>query len=362
MLDKGTKNLSAEQIAEYFDSIGGAISFSAGRNTINGSVSVLKEDFAQAATILAECLLGSTFPEDKFQQMKALMLGAIQRRAAEPRAELMEAFADSLPATTPYNVVTGGKQETVEPLQPADLARFHKQLLHGKNVVVSVFGDIDPEESVELVRARFSAIPATTIPTANFARDNQIAKNIITHKATGKEAGMVLLAYPAPSIFEKEDFAALDVLCSIMAGYRYGGNSWLFTELRGEGLVYSVHGTLLTGPAPGYLVFIAQTAPDKVNEIAGRFQKNMARARAGDITEEEFRIAKEMMIAANAQDNTTAGEQATVTALNELYGLGHDYDKAFANRVNAVTLEDVKAAAKKYFSTPYVQVTTSNVE
>ncbi len=363
MLDKGTDKMTAEQIAEYFDSIGGSISFSAGRNTINGSVSVLREDFAQATTVLSGCMLAPTFPEDKFQQMKTLMLGAIERRATEPQAEMMEVFADALPATTPYNVISGGKKETVEPLKPSDLAAFYKELLVGDNVIVAIFGDIRQEEAVELARARFSAIPKreADTKTIRFQRDNQLAKNISKFKHTQKEAGMVLQAYAIPSIFDKEDFAALDVLCSVMAGYRYGGGSWLFKELRGEGLVYGVHGTLLTGPAPGYLVFIAQTGPDKVGEVAKRFQQNIARAVKGEITEEEFNIAQQMMISANAQENTTAGEQATLAALNELYGLGYDYDKTFAQRVQNVTLKDVKAAAKKYF-THYVEVITSNQE
>ena len=361
MLDKGTKKMTAEQIAEFFDSVGGGISFTAGRNTLCGSVSVLKEDFEKGTSILADCILSPTFPEDKFQQMKTLMLGAIERRAGDPRAELMEVFADALPESTPYGIVSGGKKETVEPLKTTDLARSYKELLTGENIVISIFGDINQEEALELIREQFAAIPKTNVGTKKitFDRGNSVPENIITHKTTQKEAGMALRAYPVSSIFEKEDYAALDVLCSIMAGYRYGGASWLFDELRGEGLVYAVHGTVLTGPAPGYLVFLAQTSPDKVEEVLRRFQKNVDRAISGNISEEEFLTAKEMMIAANAQENTTAGDQATLSAVNELYGLGYDYDKSFAERVEKVTLDDVKAVAKKYFGN-YVQVTTSN--
>ena len=55
MLDKGTAEHSARQIAEYFDSIGGQLSMSAGRNTIFGSATVLPGDVvlgtAQSAVI-----------------------------------------------------------------------------------------------------------------------------------------------------------------------------------------------------------------------------------------------------------------------------------------------------------------------
>ncbi|MEK6238877.1 MAG: hypothetical protein N2C14_29530, partial [Planctomycetales bacterium] len=55
---------------------------------------------------------------------------------------------------------------------------------------------------------------------------------------------------------------------------------------------------------------------------------------------------------------TTIGEQAQKAALDELYDLGYDYDDSFDARVEAVTLKDVVAVARKYL-TKYVLVTSS---
>ena len=57
-----------------------------------------------------------------------------------------------------------------------------------------------------------------------------------------------------------------------------------------------------------------------------------------------------MVIALHAQENTTIAEQARQAALDELYGLGYDYDKTFDARIEAVKLEDVVRVAKKYFN------------
>ena len=40
--------------------------------------------------------------------------------------------------------------------------------------------------------------------------------------------------------------------------------------------------------------------------------------------------------------------QARLAALDELYGLGYDYDKTFEERIEAVTPDDVTAVARKY--------------
>jgi zinc protease len=66
LLDKGTPTRSAQQIAEYFDSIGGQLSMRRGRNTVYGSATVLRDDFEQALEVFAECLLRPTFPDDEF--------------------------------------------------------------------------------------------------------------------------------------------------------------------------------------------------------------------------------------------------------------------------------------------------------
>jgi zinc protease len=128
--------------------------------------------------------------------------------------------------------------------------------------------------------------------------------------------------------------------------------------LRGEGLVYFVHAMPLTGPVPGFFEIIAQTRPDKLDEVIGRIEKNVQRAKDGRIDEDEFQTAVQRVIALHAQENTTIGEQAMQAALDELYGLGYDYHKSFDARIKAVTRKDAIAVAKKYFGN-HVLVTSS---
>ena len=366
MLDKGTATRSAEEISEYFDSIGGLIGFDSGRYTFSGSVFVLKEDLPQATEILADCLKNPAFPEEKFQQIKQLTLGAIASRKGSPQAELMELFADNLPETTKYGIVLGGKQETIEPLTAEALKAHYLSTLVPKHMVLAIYGDVDEAEALALAKKHFGDIPeapnaaeAKPITAEMFDFSNALPEPVVKHKTTQKEAGMVLIAYPAPSIFNKEEFAAMKVLNAIMAGCGFPGG-WLHEELRGEGRVYSVHGLMLTGSAPGYYMMVAQTSPDKVDEVVSRLRKNVEKAKAGQFTEEEFRIAKEMLIAMHAQTGTTIGDLASTQALDELYGFGYDDDKNFDARYEAVTMEQVKAVAKKYLSQNSIQVTTSN--
>jgi len=359
MLDKGTKEHSAQQIADYFDSIGGRLSMSAGRSTIYGSATTLKGDFPQAAALFAECFTRPTFPQDQFEKQKTLALGAIARRADNPHQEAFELFYDSLPKSSPYHLVQGGKVETIKALTADDLRAYHARYFVPGNMLVAVFGDVDPEAALALVKQHFGRLkPAPDFKPIDLDRPNTIPQPVVRHKQTGKPTGMIVLGYPGPSLVDKEDYPAVVLLDAIMSGYSYPGG-WLHNELRGEGLVYFVHAFQITGPAPGYFVVLAQTDPEKIDEAVDRIQRSVSRAKAGEITEDEFHTAQQMVIALHAQENTTIGAQAQQAALDELYGLGYDYDKTFDARIQAVTLDDVVRVARKYLGGNHVLVTTS---
>ena len=359
MLDQGSQHYTALEIAEYFDSIGGQFGVVTGRNTIYASAQVLPQDTVKAMSVLSDCFLRPEFADGPFQRQKQLALGAVARRQTNPQAELFEFFADSLPNSTPYHLTQGGKQQSLERLTPEDLRAFHSRFFVPENIVVSVFGDIESGKALQLVNEQFGELTDTQPFTAPVWDDHlRFTENIVRHKKTQKPAGMVIVAYPTISLNETKDYMSLMVLDTLMSGYGYPGG-WLHEDLRKERqLVYGVHAIQLLGPKPGFFLVIAQTSPDQVGVTVERILVNMERARQGNITTDEVQKAKDLVVAQHAMNNITAGSQAQVAALDELYGLGYNHDADFNKRLNSVTLEDVKDVARRYF-THYVVTTTA---
>ena len=156
----GTAKHSAQQIADYFDSIGGQLSMGAGRFTVFGSATTLRKNFPGAAALFAECFTRATFPDDEYAKVQQLALGAIARRAADPQQEISELFCDTLPASSPYHIVQGGKADTVRKLTANDLRAFHAKYFVPNNMIVTVFGDIDEEKALALVKKEFGGLKA----------------------------------------------------------------------------------------------------------------------------------------------------------------------------------------------------------
>jgi len=362
MLDQGVKDKTADEIAEYFDSIGGQFGMSAGRNSLFGSITTLADDFPKASALFSECVTRPTFPDEQFKKMQQLQLAGIAQRGANPQQEIFEAFSDSLPKTTPYHLVQGGKAATVEKLTVADCKKFHATYFVPQNMIVTVFGNIDPKAALALVKEQYGHLkPAADFKPIPVNRDNALPESIIKHKTTAKPTGMVLVGYPIGSIYDKADSAAITLLDTIMSGYSYPGG-WLHKDLREDGkLVYYVHGMAMTGPAPGYFAILSQTDPDSVAEVVKRIEQNVQKAKAGNIQLDELELARSMVLALHAQDNTTISSQAQEAALNELYGLGYDYEKSYEARIQAVKLDDVIRVARKYLDKS-VLVTSSPAE
>jgi zinc protease len=358
MLDQGTARHSADEIAQYFDAVGGKLGIAAGRNTIYGSATVLRDDFPKAAALFAECFTQPTFPDDRFQKAKQLSLGEIARRNDDPHKEIFEFFADNLPEGSPYHVVEGGTAASVGRLTAADLRAYYARYFAPQNMVVTVFGDVDPAAALAIVRQNFAVLRRSAdLPPVDFHRPNALGGKIVRNKKIGKPTAMILLGYPGPSIFDRQDYAAMTLLDAITSGYSYP-SGWLHTELRGEGLVYFVHAFQMTGPAPGYFLIFSQTQPEKLAEVVQRIQRIMQRAKDGKIEPAEFRLSQQMVTAMHAQENTTIAEQARQAALDELYGLGYDYNRHFDERIADVKLEDVVRVANKYLN-DYLLTTSS---
>jgi len=149
---------------------------------------------------------------------------------------------------------------------------------------------------------------------------------------------------------------------TMTSGYGYP-TGYLFDVLRGEGLVYVVHAFDLAGrneKLPGTFIAYAGCDPNNVNRVVDAILENIARCQGTDqdMQKDWFERSKELITTGDAMDNETPAQQAQTAALDELYGLGYDYHSHFAERINAVTINQVREAARSKLTSCVVTVST----
>ncbi len=361
---RGTTSRSAEEIAAFFDSRGGSISGQSGNNTIYYTASVLKDDMAKAAEVFADVVLNPSFPKDELERLRPRVLNAIDQINDQWRSELTVFFRKRFFEKSPYGLVRIGRTESVKALSPADLKAHHETYVTAPNGVVAVFGDIDLAQAERVVREAFGEMPRASAPELNLAREEAVSKDRLFVKTSKQPAvAGIMLGFRGTTYANVNKRFPIETLDCIMSGASLP-SGWLHHELR-EGtrdLVYEVHAINFVGLAPGYFGIYAGCQPEKVGEVYRIIREQCAKAVQGHITQEELDTAKGVMMTTEQLQSRTNAEMATRAALDELYGLGYDAHTKFEERVNAVTLDDVKRAADELLTHAVITVVTPKPE
>ena len=125
--------------------------------------------------------------------------------------------------------------------------------------------------------------------------------------------------------------------------------SRLFLRIREKlGLAYYVGAQNFAGLVPGYFAFYAGTEPAKAAQVEAELLNEAGLLRTEGLTAEELKRAKAKIIGQKKISRQDLGNLASLTALDELYGLGYQRTELDDAKYEAVTLEQTKAAAQKY--------------
>jgi len=360
MLMKGTKDHSADEIAHILDAMGAEMSAASGRNTIYLSARCLAGDFRKTFDLAAECLLRPTFPKIQIERLRAMTLAQLAHLADTPQGEAGLYFNRTFFKDSPYRFPTLGSKDVIQDLTRKDLIAWHQKYVSAGNLVVAVFGGIDLVKSARHVAETVQDLPAR--PDLTFPRDLSARKTAgreVYIKTTQKDSAIVYVAYPGTDIYNVRDRFAIDLLDTVVSGYRMP-SGWLHSELRGKGLVYEVHAWSLAGLRPGYITAMAVCQPEKVPEVVGIIEKAMARATKESYTAAQLGPARATVITAKELGRETVDGWAFEAAVDEALGLGYGFAREELDRIRQVQPADVGRVARLYLTQPVIVIVTGD--
>ena len=346
VLLKGTETRSAEQIAEGIESIGGAIGAESGNNSFCVSVKVMQPDLGAGLELLADVLRHPIFPEKAIAREKEAQLAAIKAEEEEPTSLARNLMRRTLYAGHPYGLRSSGSPETVGALDREQLQAFHRQFVAGRNGVLAIFGAVKAEEVRELVEKAFAELPTGEIALENPPQPAPLTAPQSVEGFKQKEQAIVMAGFRGLDLFSPERYTLelIEEACSDL-GSRF------FVRIREKlGLAYFVGASQVTGLVPGPFVFYLGTDPAKVEAVKAEFLDEIRALATDGLTPEELSRAKEKLLGREALRNQSNDTFAHACALDELYGLGFDAHTRLREHVEAVTLEQVRALARKIFA------------
>lgn len=351
---KGTKTRTAEQIANQIEAVGGSIGSEAGNNSCSVSLHVTKPDLKLGIDLLSDVLLNATMPEQAVAREKEVQMAGLKEEDEQPATVARNILRAALFGDHPYALRANGSPDSVPRLTQKDLLDFRDRYLVAKNGVISVFGDVKAAEVKQILEQTLHGMKpgALALTDAHPAAPLRQMTNVESQKE--KAQGVIMVGYRGVDIFSK-DRHALELIdeASSDLGSRF------FIRIREQmGLAYYVGATQMQGLVPGLFAFYLGTDPQKIEPVKTALLDEIRKVASDGLTSEELMRAKKKMIGQQQianQSNDAFGYQC---ALDELYGLGFNHYKSLERDVGAVTMDEIKRVAGKYFrEQPYVLAT-----
>ena len=350
LLTKGTRSRTKGDIAATIENLGGSLDSGSGRNTYYVSLSVLKDDADIGLELLADVLQNPSFPEEEIEKQKTDTLLAIRRLDESWENEVARVFRKHYYKHHPYKNDIIGTEEAISNMSRTDIMNFYQQMVMPNNAVLSVFGDMDPDKMATEVMSALGkwkkskvTEPVISKITAPLARSERIEKK------TDKVSAAIYLGTNGITL-EDPERPTLDVIDAVVSGIGYP-SGWLHEALRGgnRSLVYVVHAFPSAGIDGGHFAIITQTTMANYEKVVEIILAKLKKIQQQPLTREELSAAKNMVVTMHEMSLETNGAQARSAAVNEVLGLGYDWDNRYPKLVEQVSAEDVLKLARKLF-------------
>lgn len=358
LLTKGTATRSKLEIAQIIEDLGGSINSGAGQDTIVVSASVLKEHFDKALEVLADVVLHPAFPDMEIEKQRKDTLLAIEKLDEEWSTEVTRLFERHYYRNHPYRNDIIGTKESISGLSRQDIVKFYNSVIAPNNSVLAVFGDIDPASVVSRVTQKFQDFQPSILELPLIEQETQnITMDEAFETTNEKTSAAILVGYNGLTINDP-DVPTVQVLDAVTSGIWYP-SGWLHDALRGgdQSLVYYVHAYPVFGVDAGYFGVMTQVSPVNYDKALQIVFEQINRTTQKELDPQTLYLGKKMCKTIHELRLETNGAQASSAAINELMGLGFDYDARYPELIEKVTAQDTLRVAKKLFSNHLVVAT-----
>jgi len=349
LLRNGTKSRTSAQIAEELDFIGARLAVDGGDDFATVSLTVLKKDLGPALELLQDILLTPIFPAAEVSRKVNQFKAALASAEDEPKVVASRAFLKDLYGPFPYSHPVMGTPQGLTAISRQDLIEFHRRFYRPNNTVLSVVGDLTPDEAQQWVTKIFGAWAAAPLPAAKLPAIpplNQRQEVLIDKDIT--QANIILgnlgIARKNP------DFYALQVMNYILGGG--GFVSRLMDDIRvNRGLAYSVYSSFDPGLEPGPFIVVLETKNATAGEAITQVVEQIRRIKTQPVTPEELKNAKSYLIGSFPRKMDSIAKRAWLLGYVEVYGLGLDYPWRYSEFIEHLTPADIQKVAEKYLQT-----------
>lgn len=366
MMFKETKNLANGEFSELVAARGGRENAFTSTDYTAYFQQWSADNVEESFRLEAERMQNLVISEEEFAKEINVVLEERRLRTDDnPQALASEAARAVAYQTSPYRQPVIGWEADIQQMTAADLRAWYERWYGPNNAIVVVVGDVDPQAVLALARKHFGAIPARAIepPRARPEVPQRGTKRIafssdkarVPYLVMGFKAPVLLQAVNGDGVEDWEIYA-LEVLAETLDG---DDSARLQQNLvRGRELASHIDAGFSPTSMLPTLFYFSAVPRDGVSlaDLETAVLGEIDALQSHPPTPAELERIKAQVVSANVFELDSMQHQAIVIGSLAAVGLDWRLKDSYVDKIKAVTAEQVRAVAAKYFKSETLTV------
>ncbi len=356
----GKEALTRQQISDRFDRLRAQVGFGASGQTLNVSITTVREHLPAVVALVGQLLRQPSFPPEALDEARRQALTGIERQKKEPDALVAQAL-DRLANPYPrgdlrYSSSFDEAEADLRAVTVAQLRDFQRRFYSAANADFAAVGDFDTAAVQQALAAAFgdwkqpaagprayTRVPRPLVALPSPAPRLQLA-------TADKPNASFQAVLPLPLNDTHPDYPAL-LLANHMFGAASTGRLWLRIREK-DGLSYGVGSGVRWSQTDLHSRWVAggSFAPQNLARMEAAWKEELARSLAEGFTQAELDEARTALLnfrrLGRAQDEAVAAIALGNLRLGRRFAVSQGVD----DRLAALTLAEVNAAWRQYIA------------
>ena len=340
MLFRGTPRYGSTEIDQLFDGMGAELNAGTDKEGTTVYARMLDQHLPVAFDVMADMVWRPAFND--VDPERQVVLEEIAMYEDDPQDIVFDVLGRAVYGEHPLGRPIIGRAPVIRDTPVEEIAAFHARRYRPGSIVIAAAGSVDHDQIVELATATLELRDVDPAPPLLPAPDAPRSTLQFQRKDT-EQVHVCLGAIGLPRHDDRR--FALRVLDAIFGGL---SSSRLFQAVREErGLAYSVYSFTAQFIDTGEIGLYVGTRPDNLAAAMEIVAAELDRLRSEGVTAEELKRARENVKARIVLGLESAGARMSRLGASVLYGLPLlEIDEIMA-RIDAVSLEDLRALVEE---------------
>lgn len=343
VIGSGTKKMSKEAFNEEIDFLGANINFWASGAAGSG----LSKYSNRILELMADGALNPVFTQEEFDKQKAKMIEGLKSdeksvSAVSSRVTDLLIYGKNHPAGEYVS------EETLNNVTLNDVVENYNTYFVPGNAYLVIVGDVKVKDVKKQVKKLFENWTAGTAPNITYTdpKDVQYTQIDFVDMPNAVQSEISVVNVSNLKMTDKEYFAAI-LANQILGG---GGEGRLFLNLReAHGWTYGSYSSLGANKRVSSFRATASVRNTVTDSSIVEILNEMKRIRTDLVSEEDLKNAKAKYIGNFVMQIEKPSTVASYALRTETQNLPADFYENYIKNINAVTPEDIRNAAQKFF-------------